>query len=232
MERSIELLDLASAREPIPDWDSGKPTVDPYQAIQVHDYLQISFFRTPAEVRNASKKTIELFQKYYPELLEKKFFVNVPVLMGWVYNAMKLLIAKETFKKLTMLSYGEELAKHMGSESIPTVYGGKGEPLKKSAISPAAEVVENDNAVKDDTRSTPTEIAPTPTTEVVVGEEPTPSAIPEAAISETKATEDAAPDHIPAPTDQTVPEAAATAPVDDAPAKDAPAAEGAQAPRA
>lgn len=129
MERSVKFLGLNSAKEPIPDWNSEKSTVDPYQSMQVHDYLQVSFFRTPGEVKNASKKTVELFQKYYPELLEKKFFVNVPFLMGWVYNAMKLLVAKETFKKLIMLSYGEELAKHMGSKSIPTVYGGKGEPL-------------------------------------------------------------------------------------------------------
>lgn len=132
MERSIELLDLNSAKEPIPDWDSENSTVDPYQSMQVHDYLQVSFFRTPAEVKNASKKTVELFQKYYPELLEKKFFVNVPFLMGWVYNAMKLLVAKETFKKLVMLSYGQELAKHMGSKSIPTTYGGDGKLLAES----------------------------------------------------------------------------------------------------
>lgn len=135
MERSVEFLDLKSAKEPIPDWNSEQSTVDPYQSMQVHDYLQVSFFRTPSEVKNASKKTIELFQKYYPELLEKKFFVNVPFLMGWVYNAMKLLVAKETFKKLIMLSYGEELAKHMGSISIPTAYGGNGEPLDSAAAS-------------------------------------------------------------------------------------------------
>lgn len=135
MERSIALLHLNSAGEPIPDWDSEQPTVDPYQSMQIHDYLQVSFFRTPGEVKNASKKTVELFQKYYPELLEKKFFVNVPFLMGWVYNAMKLLVARETFKKLIMLSYGQELAKHMGSDTIPTIYGGKGESLDNASTS-------------------------------------------------------------------------------------------------
>lgn len=139
MERSIELLDLASATEPIPDWDSEKPTIDPYQTIQIHDYLGISFFRIPAEVKAASRKTIELFQKYYPELLEKKFFVNIPFLMSWVYTTMKLLVARDTFRKLIMISYGGELAKHMGSDSVPTTYGGKGKLLASDTPHEAAE---------------------------------------------------------------------------------------------
>lgn len=158
MECSVELLNLASAKEPIPDWSSEQPTIDPHQTIQVHDYLQVSFFRTPAEVKVASKRTIELFQKYYPELLEKKFFVNVPFLMGWVYNAMKLLVAKETFRKLIMISYGEELAKHMGSESIPTDYGGTGKPLG-SAMIPS---VDAEAGCKDDKEGV-LEAAPTKT---------------------------------------------------------------------
>lgn len=194
MERSIKLLDLTSAKEPIPDWNSEQSTVDPYQAMQVHDYLQVSFFRTPAEVKNASKKTIELFQKYYPELLVKKFFVNVPFLMGWVYNAMKLLVAKETFKKLIMLSYGEELAKHMGSGSIPAVYGGKGKPLENTG--------END---KEAVSAEPVHLA-----EVTPEEQPSVSTVPEVTSGGAAIVDDA----VPTPDDQVVPVPASVTPDD------------------
>jgi hypothetical protein len=154
MERSIELLDLASAKEPIPDYDPVKATIDPYKTIQVHDYLRVSFFRSPAEVKTASKKTIEIFQKFYPELLDKKFFVNVPLLMSWMYTTMRALVAKETFKKLIMLSYGAELSKSMGSTTIPAAYGGTGEPLKKDEDASKENLTggdaANDDAAKGD----------------------------------------------------------------------------------
>ncbi|KAI5845586.1 CRAL-TRIO domain-containing protein [Morchella snyderi] len=154
MERSVKLLDLASAKEPIPDYDPVKATIDPYKTIQVHDYLRVSFFRSPAEVKTASKKTIEIFQQYYPELLEKKFFVNVPLLMSWMYTTMRALVAKETFKKLLMLSYGADLSKSMGSTTIPAVYGGTGEPLKKDEDASKENLgggdAANDDAVKGD----------------------------------------------------------------------------------
>lgn len=206
MERSIELLDLASAQEPIPDWDLTKPTVDPYQAMQVHDYLQVSFFRAPAEVKTASKKTIELFQKYYPELLEKKFFVNVPVIMGWVYNAMRLLIAKETFKKLTMLSYGAELAKQMGSDSIPTEYGGKGKPLKDTATSSGGSGTSGD--VPEVVSKETTETAPVPaaeTVETAPKEQPNLPTAPAAAGGKVKAEDSITSATVSGPIDQTVP---------------------------
>lgn len=211
MECSIELLDLASAKEPIPDWDLTKPTVDPYQAMQVHDYLQVSFFRAPAEVKTASKKTIELFQKYYPELLEKKFFVNVPVIMGWVYNAMRLLIAKETFKKLTMLSYGAELAKQMGSDSIPADYGGKGRPLKDTAISSGGSGTGGEapkEGVSEVVSKETAETAPAPTaetTETASKEQPNVPAAQEAAGGKVKAGDGITSATVSGPIDQTVP---------------------------
>jgi hypothetical protein len=43
--------------------------------------------------------------------------------MGWIYQAMKLLVAKETAKKFTVLSYGNELAAELGPKT-PKEYGG------------------------------------------------------------------------------------------------------------
>jgi len=127
MELSIQELDLASATRPIPDHGNGP---DPYQGIQIHDYLNISFIRQDPAVKAASKKTIDTFSAYYPEMLSRKFFINVPVVMGWVFQAFKLILPKETIRKFTVLSYGNQLASELGP-GVPQVYGGKGESLEQ-----------------------------------------------------------------------------------------------------
>lgn len=41
MERGVQKLKLNEATEPIPDYGCGE---DPYQGMQVHDYLSVHFF--------------------------------------------------------------------------------------------------------------------------------------------------------------------------------------------
>lgn len=128
MELSVQELDLPSATVPIP-----ADGVDPYRMVQVHDYMNISFLRMDPSVKAASKETIQVFSLAYPELLKEKFFVNVPLVMGWVFAAMKLFLAPETVKKFHPLSYGTSLAgecKTFGAE-LPTAYGGKGKDVKE-----------------------------------------------------------------------------------------------------
>lgn len=128
MELSVRELDLASATEPIP-----VDGIDPYRMVQVHDYLNTSFLRMDPAIKAASKETIQTFSMAYPELLKEKFFVNVPLLMGWVFAAMKLFLAPETVKKFHPLAYGSSLAgelKGWGSE-LPEAYGGKGKAVKE-----------------------------------------------------------------------------------------------------
>lgn len=120
MEKSVQKLNLSAATQPIPNYNEGP---DPYQGFQIHDYLQVSFLRQDPVVKAATKETIALLQSHYPETLSRKFFVNVPVVMGWLYSAMKLVIAKETVKKFTVLSYGNQLATELGP-NVPKVYGG------------------------------------------------------------------------------------------------------------
>lgn len=79
MEMSVAALDLQKADKPIPDYGKG---IDPYQGYQIHDYLNVSFLRQNADQKAAAKEAIATFQKYYPETLSRKFFVNVPVIMG------------------------------------------------------------------------------------------------------------------------------------------------------
>ena len=101
MELTLAQLKLNEADKPIPDYGQGP---DPYQAIQVHDYLSVSFFRQPGEIKAASSKIIDLFQKNYPETVSYKYFVNVPLVMQWMMGAMKALISKDTFQKMTWLT--------------------------------------------------------------------------------------------------------------------------------
>ncbi|KAH7077984.1 phosphatidylinositol transfer protein SFH5 [Paraphoma chrysanthemicola] len=129
MEKSVQALDLSSATNPIPDYNTGP---DPYQGFQIHDYLRVSFLRQDPSVKAATSKTIEVLGRYYPETLSRKFFVNVPVVMGWVYTAVKMVVAKETAKKFTVLSYGNQLAAELGP-NVPEVYGGKTGDLESVA---------------------------------------------------------------------------------------------------
>ncbi|EON64667.1 hypothetical protein W97_03900 [Coniosporium apollinis CBS 100218] len=126
MELTLQKLSLTTATTPIPDYGAGP---DPYQAIQVHDYLQVSFLRQDPVVKTATRKTIDTFSRYYPETLSRKFFVNVPVIMGWMFSAMKMVLSKETVKKFTVLSYGNQLAGELGS-GVPGAYGGKAGALE------------------------------------------------------------------------------------------------------
>lgn len=60
-EIAISKLKLNEAMKTIPDYGKGP---DPYKTINVHDYLSVSFFRRPAEIKSASAKIIDTFQKY------------------------------------------------------------------------------------------------------------------------------------------------------------------------
>ncbi|KAF2488006.1 CRAL-TRIO domain-containing protein [Neohortaea acidophila] len=140
MELTLSQLHLASATQPIPDYGQG---ADPYQAIQIHDYLSVSFFRQPGEIKASSAKIIDLFSKYYPETVSYKYFVNVPLVMQWMMGAMKMLLSKDSIQKMTWLTYGNQLASYVGGD-VPKEYGGTGQGLKEKALTPTY-----DDAVKE-----------------------------------------------------------------------------------
>jgi len=157
MEHTLSQLDLAHAKLPIPYFGKGP---DPYQSYQIHDYLNISFLRQPAEVRAASQKTIQLFQAVYPETVSRKFFVNVPLFMQWMFGIMTVFMAKETVAKMQWMSYGSELHKSLGS-SVPKVYGGTGPDLKDSGLAPkTGDATTTTAATKTSFAATATSAAP------------------------------------------------------------------------
>ncbi|TKA54246.1 hypothetical protein B0A55_12782 [Friedmanniomyces simplex] len=130
MELTLQQLHLNEVTKPIPDYGHG---LDPYQAGQVHDYLSVSFFRPPAEVKASSSKIIDRFQRYYPETVSYKYFVNVPLVMQWMMGAMKALVSNETVQKMTWMTYGSSLQQYLG-DGVREDYGGSGPPLTESAI--------------------------------------------------------------------------------------------------
>ncbi|KAF2147764.1 CRAL/TRIO domain-containing protein [Myriangium duriaei CBS 260.36] len=132
MEMTLSALHLNDAKAPLPDFGKGP---DPYQAVQIHDYLSVSFLRQAPEVKAASSKTIQLFQANYPETMARKFFVNVPIFMQWMFAAMQIFMAKETVAKMKWMSYGTELHKDLGSD-VPKAYGGSGAELVTSSRTP------------------------------------------------------------------------------------------------
>lgn len=131
MELGIAALNLPSATVPIPDYNDASPgsAIDPYQMIQLHDYRSVSFIRMDSATKTASRKTIEVMAAYYPELLSAKLFVNVPMVMSWVFTAMKAFLSKETLRKFKVVSSGKSVVNELG-EDVPKIYGGKGEELR------------------------------------------------------------------------------------------------------
>ncbi|CAJ2499670.1 Uu.00g025230.m01.CDS01 [Anthostomella pinea] len=140
MEMAVLELSLSTATKPI------TVDYDPYKIFQVHDYKSISFLRQSPRVKSASTETIKVFATAYPELLKEKFFVNVPVIMGFMYGFMKLFVAAKTIKKFHPMANGANLAKEFGeskvpslSEKLPVEYGGKGADLKTQGKEPSVE---------------------------------------------------------------------------------------------
>jgi hypothetical protein len=157
MELSVSKLALATIKTPIPDHGAGP---DPYQGTQVHDYLNVSFLRMDKRIKAASKQTIDILSAHYPETLSRKFFVNVPLLMQWMFRAMQLLVKKETMEKFVVLSYGSQVAGQLGPR-VSKEYGGESGAL--------AEVGETLKLVAEEPQTTEELLA----TEPLATEEPT-----------------------------------------------------------
>ncbi|KAL4949109.1 CRAL-TRIO domain-containing protein [Aspergillus filifer] len=130
MELAVQELKLNQATQVI-DYNGE----DPYQMIQVHDYLNVSFLRVNPMIKAATKKTIEVFSTAYPELLREKFFVNVPAIMGWMFSLVKLFVHENTVRKFHPISNGANLAKEFPGlqEKFPKAYGGSAAELEGSA---------------------------------------------------------------------------------------------------
>lgn len=138
MEGAVAHLDLETTPIPIPDYGQGD---DPHRLAQVHVYDGVSFLRMDPHVKAASKATIELMAAHYPETLSRKFFVGVPLLMSWVFSAVRLFISAETAKKFVVVSYMTNLAAELGDKAdVPVVFGGEAGSLAELEAREGAKV--------------------------------------------------------------------------------------------
>ncbi|RCK63953.1 Phosphatidylinositol transfer protein SFH5 [Candida viswanathii] len=112
MEKSLQLIDFTSK-------DNNK-------VAQVHDYNNVSFWGIDPGMKQATNEIIAIFGDNYPELLSTKFFINVPLLMGWVFTFFKTIgmISQETLNKFQILNHGDMLEFFSKSE-LPKDYGGE-----------------------------------------------------------------------------------------------------------
>ncbi|KAF8830195.1 hypothetical protein HHX47_DHR2000454 [Lentinula edodes] len=116
MEKSIELLDFE--------------TTD--QMIQVHDYAGVSMTSCDTNSKNAASKASSIFSSHYPELLHKKYFVNVPSYMTWIFWLFKPLMPSATLAKMSVVgpgasTIGKALLAEVNAKQLPTRYGGEAE---------------------------------------------------------------------------------------------------------
>ncbi|KAI0730962.1 CRAL-TRIO domain-containing protein [Earliella scabrosa] len=114
MEQSIELLDFE--------------TID--QMVQIHDYEGVSMTSRDASQKAAAKEATNIFQNHYPEFLSRKYFINVPTLLTWVFWLFKPLISAATLAKMSVVgsgarTIGAELSQVIPVEELPKKYGGQ-----------------------------------------------------------------------------------------------------------
>lgn len=109
MERGLRLLDFTNESN--------------CYMTQVHDYKGVSVFRMDSDIKKCTKQVIHIFQKFYPELLFAKYFVNVPTLFGWAYDIIKTFVDENTMKKFVVLSDGKKLGRYL-KDCPKTPYGG------------------------------------------------------------------------------------------------------------
>ncbi|KAK6459523.1 CRAL-TRIO domain-containing protein [Scheffersomyces xylosifermentans] len=109
MEKAIQLLDFA---------DPANNKLG-----QIHDYNNVSMFSIDPGMKAATKEIIEIFGDNYPELLSTKFFINVPILMAWVFTFFKTIgvISAATLKKFQVLNNGD-LSEWFPKGSLPAAY--------------------------------------------------------------------------------------------------------------
>ncbi|CAI5757423.1 unnamed protein product [Candida verbasci] len=111
MEKSLQLIDFSS--------------VENNKIGQIHDYKNVSMFKIDPNMKVATKEIIEIFGNNYPELLSTKFFINVPLIMGWVFTFFKTIkvINEDTLKKFQVLNHGN-LTESLNTEDLSKDYCG------------------------------------------------------------------------------------------------------------
>ncbi|KAG6846315.1 hypothetical protein H0H93_014697, partial [Arthromyces matolae] len=93
-------------------------------------YLGVGLGSRDAKSKAAANEATNIFQSHYPELLYKKFFVNVPTIMNWIFWAFKPLLPAATLAKMSVVGTGHHalskaLLPVIDAKELPERYGGE-----------------------------------------------------------------------------------------------------------
>jgi phosphatidylinositol transfer protein SFH5 len=96
------------------------------------DYDGVGISSRTAESKAAASEASSIFQSHYPEMLYKKYFVNVPSFMSWIFWLFKPLLSTQTIAKMSVVgkgsdTIGKELLVIIDASELPKRYGGKAE---------------------------------------------------------------------------------------------------------
>jgi hypothetical protein len=107
----------------------------------------VSLTSRDANSKNAASEATNIFSSHYPELLVslsdilfdplltkdvkqyKKFFINVPTILSWIFWAFKPLVPAATLAKMTVIGTGapaihKALSPYISEDELPKRYGG------------------------------------------------------------------------------------------------------------
>ncbi|KAH0836536.1 CRAL-TRIO domain-containing protein [Lanmaoa asiatica] len=113
MEKSIALLDFE--------------TVD--QMVQIHDYEGVGLSSRTESSKKAASEASKIFQDHYPEFLSRKFFVNVPSFLNWIFWLFRPFLSSATLAKMTVVGSGPDalgaaISLVIDKDELPKQYGG------------------------------------------------------------------------------------------------------------
>lgn len=94
------------------------------------DYEGVGLSSRTPESKAAASEASNIFQSHYPEMLYKKYFVNVPTFMSWIFWIFKSLLSAQTIAKMSVVgkgpdAIGKELLVIIDDSELPERYGGK-----------------------------------------------------------------------------------------------------------
>ncbi|KAH8916339.1 CRAL/TRIO domain-containing protein [Atractiella rhizophila] len=108
--------------------------------IQIHDYAGVGIFSSgwidfasvagrDQYTKAAASEASKLFADYYPELLEAKWFLNVPTVMSWLFKFFSNFLSQRTLDKFKVMgpdqkSIHAELSRIIDDEQLPKKFGG------------------------------------------------------------------------------------------------------------
>ena len=152
MERGITLIDFVNVDSMV-QVHGNSSTFSMFLRQPPHvvstDYEGVGLGSRDANSKAAAGQASKIFQDYYPELLvrildspcmgptltpsqSKKFFINVPTFMTWVFWLFKPLISANTLAKMSVVGSGtatisEALLPVIDIKELPKRYGGEAE---------------------------------------------------------------------------------------------------------